>query len=195
MKIHIIPGNGAGDVQNCMWYPWVKNKLNNTEIIPNTMTIECVLQNMPDPLYARKTIWLPFMEKELKIGPNDIIIGHSSGAVAGIRYAESHKIFGLILVGAYASHLNDEIERKSGYFDDDWQWQKVRDNCTTNSIINIVQFGSKDDPFLPWEEQVKIADGLKADLKVFSDKGHFQHSTFPEIVSSVKAMIALSYKR
>lgn len=29
MKVHIIPGNGAGDVQNCMWYPWVKNKLNN----------------------------------------------------------------------------------------------------------------------------------------------------------------------
>ena len=29
MKVHIIPGNGTGDVQNCMWYPWVKNKLNN----------------------------------------------------------------------------------------------------------------------------------------------------------------------
>ena len=36
---------------------------------------------MPDPLYARKSIWLPFMENELKIGAEDIIIGHSSGAV------------------------------------------------------------------------------------------------------------------
>jgi hypothetical protein len=36
---------------------------------------------MPDPLYARKSIWLPFMEKDLGIGPEDIIIGHSSGAV------------------------------------------------------------------------------------------------------------------
>ena len=52
-----------------------------SEIIPNSLTIECGLENMPDPLYARKSIWLPFMENELKIGAEDIIIGHSSGAV------------------------------------------------------------------------------------------------------------------
>ena len=117
-----------------------------------------------------------------------------SSQVAGIRYAESHKIFGLILVGAYASHLDDEIERKSGYFDGDWLWEKVRENCTTNSNVNIAQFGSKDDPFLPWEEQVKVADGLKADLKAFTDKGHFQQSTFPELVNCVKDMISSSHK-
>ena len=27
MKVFIIPGNGSGDVLDCMWYPWVKNKL------------------------------------------------------------------------------------------------------------------------------------------------------------------------
>ena len=51
------------------------------EIIQDTLTIQCGLENMPDPLYARRSIWLPFMENELKIGPDDIIIGHSSGAV------------------------------------------------------------------------------------------------------------------
>ena len=29
MKVFIIPGNGSGDVLNCMWYPWVQNQLNN----------------------------------------------------------------------------------------------------------------------------------------------------------------------
>ena len=28
MKVFIIPGNGSGDILNCMWYPWVKKKLN-----------------------------------------------------------------------------------------------------------------------------------------------------------------------
>ena len=54
---------------------------NILEIVPNSLTVECGLENMPDPLYARKSIWLPFMENDLKIGPDDIIIGHSSGAV------------------------------------------------------------------------------------------------------------------
>jgi hypothetical protein len=36
------------------------------------------------------SIWLPHMENELKIGESDIIIGHSSGACAAIRFAEKH---------------------------------------------------------------------------------------------------------
>ena len=81
MKVFIIPGNGSGDVTNCMWYPWVQRKLNNADLWPETTNIQCCLQNMPDPLYARKSIWLPFMENDLRIGKDDIIIGHSSGAV------------------------------------------------------------------------------------------------------------------
>ena len=54
---------------------------NFAEQWPNAITLECCLQNMPDPLYARKSIWLPFMKNDLQIGPDDIIIGHSSGAV------------------------------------------------------------------------------------------------------------------
>ncbi len=38
--------------------------------------VDCVLRNMPDPLYARENIWLPFMREELKCDQNTIIIGH-----------------------------------------------------------------------------------------------------------------------
>ena len=102
------------------------------------------------------------------------------------------------MVGAYGSHLNDEVERKSGYFDEDWEWEKVRENCKTNNNSinigqpNIVQFGSKDDPFLPWPEQMKVAEGLKANIKMYEDKGHFQQSTFPDVVDEVKKMIISS---
>ena len=34
------------------------------------------------------------------------------------RYAETHNVFGLILVGAYTSDLGDENERESGEFTD-----------------------------------------------------------------------------
>ena len=58
---------------------------------------------MPDPITARRSIWLPFMKEELAVDHQTIIIGHSSGACAAVRFAELHKVAGIILVGAYTS--------------------------------------------------------------------------------------------
>ena len=38
------------------------------------------------------SIWLPFMKDELGVDENTIIIGHSSGACAAVRFAETHKV-------------------------------------------------------------------------------------------------------
>ncbi|XP_078413004.1 serine hydrolase RBBP9 isoform X1 [Cetorhinus maximus] len=173
----IVPGNGVGDVVDSNWYKWVKDQLKQ---IPD---FQCLLQNMPDPLTARKTIWLPFMEKTLQCDEQTVIIGHSSGAVAAMRYAETHRVYGIILVSAYTSDLGNATERKSGYFNSPWQWEKIKCNCT-----HIVQFGSTDDPFLPWSEQQEVADGLQAELHKFTNRGHFQDEKFPELVTVVFKM-------
>ena len=52
----------------------------------------CELRNMPDPITARRSIWLPFMKEELGVDETTIIIGHSSGACAAIRFAEEQKV-------------------------------------------------------------------------------------------------------
>ncbi|XP_078086701.1 serine hydrolase RBBP9 [Mustelus asterias] len=173
----IVPGNGAGDVEDSNWYKWAKDRLKQ---IPD---FQCLLQNMPDPLTARKTIWLPFMEKTLQCDEQTVIIGHSSGAVAAMRYAETHRVYGIILVSAYTSDLGDANERESGYFSSPWQWEKIKCNCKC-----IVQFGSTDDPFLPWSEQQKVADGLQAELHKFTDRGHFQDEKFPELITVICKM-------
>ena len=48
-----------------------------------------------------------------------------------------------------------------------------------------MQFGSTDDPFLPWGEQSEMAEGLQAELHKFSDRGHFMDRTFPELVTEI----------
>lgn len=40
-----------------------------------------------DPVTARESKWLPFMKEQLKCDENTIIIGHSSGAEAAMRYS------------------------------------------------------------------------------------------------------------
>ncbi|XP_023348558.1 putative hydrolase RBBP9 [Eurytemora carolleeae] len=174
-KAVIVPGNGCGDVADSNWYGWANRKLNE---IPGFSSI---LRNMPDPITARESIWLPFMKDELKVDEKTIIIGHSSGACAAIRFAESNPVYGIVLVGAYHTDLGDYNEGESGYFNHPWHWEKARENTQF-----IVQFGSTDDPFLPWSEQEFVSTSLHADLKKFEDRGHFMDESFPELISVVK---------
>ncbi|XP_024299438.1 serine hydrolase RBBP9 [Oncorhynchus tshawytscha] len=178
-KAIIVPGNGAGDVERSNWYGWAKKQINK---IPD---VTCLLSNMPDPVTARESIWLPFIQEELQCDEETVIIGHSSGAAAAMRYAETHNVFGLILVGAYTSDLGDENERESGYFSRPWEWEQMRRN-----VGHIVQFGSTDDPFLPWEEQQAVAEGLGAVLHKYTDRGHFQNTQFPELIDAMRKLRA-----
>ncbi|XP_031998001.1 serine hydrolase RBBP9 [Hylobates moloch] len=177
-KAVIVPGNGGGDVTTHGWYGWVKKEL---EKIPG---FQCLAKNMPDPITARESIWLPFMETELHCDEKTIIIGHSSGAIAAMRYAETHRVYAIVLVSAYTSDLGDENERASGYFTRPWQWEKIKANCPY-----IVQFGSTDDPFLPWKEQQEVADRLETKLHKFTDRGHFQNTEFHELITVVKSLL------
>ena len=54
--------------------------------------IESVLRNYPDPIEAKESIWLPFMREELGCDENSVIVGHSSGAEAAMRFAEKYKV-------------------------------------------------------------------------------------------------------
>ncbi|XP_029594879.1 putative hydrolase RBBP9 [Salmo trutta] len=123
---------------------------------------------MPDPVTAREQIWLPFIQEKLKCDEETVIIGHSSGAAAAMRYAETHKVFGLILVGAYTSDLGDENERE--------RVPAMGAGANEKKRWHIVQFGFKDDPFLPWEEQQVVAEGLGAELHKHIERGHFQNT-------------------
>lgn len=174
-KIAIIPGNGAGDVFCANWYGWMHKKLNQIS------GVSCDLRNMPDPVIAKETVWLPFMHEEMACDETTIIIGHSSGAEAAMRYSEKYPVKGIILVSACVTDLGDDNERASGYYNRPWEWQKMKSNTAF-----IVQFGSTDDPFIPWKEQQQVADGLESEFKKYNDKGHFMNTSFPELLNVVK---------
>ena len=108
----------------------------------------------------------------------------SSGAAAAMRYAESHKVFALVLLSAYTSDLGDENERKSGYFNRQWRWSAIKSNCQ-----HIVQFASSDDPFLPWEEQQEVAKETGAVLHSSDCRGHYMNSVFPELITVINKLI------
>ena len=135
LKAIIVPGNGDDNPED-KWFPYVQKELTK-------LGIETINVKFPDPILARKEYWLPFLKK-LGADKNTILIGHSSGAIAAMRFAEKNKIFGSVLVGSYVSHLNNEDEKKSGYFDTPWNWSIIKNNQNW-----IIQFASTNDPFIP----------------------------------------------
>lgn len=161
---------------------------------------------MPDPYTAREFKWLPFMKDVLgadersvrsavalrSVSPvtralllpcccaAQIVVGHSSGAAAGVRYAEDNRLAGLILVSAYHTDQGDSNEARSGYFSRPWHFDRAAANC---GFVDV--FGSNEDPFLALEEQKTVAHGLGVPLRGYPGRGHFMERTFPELLQLV----------
>ncbi len=171
-KAILIPGNG-GATPRSGWLPYLERELPN-------LGIEVINKQFPDALIARRKYWLPFIES-LGADEETILIGHSSGALAAMRYAETRPIFGSVLVGACYTDLGLMSEKVSGYYRDPWQWDAVRKNQNW-----ILQFGSVDDPFIPVVESRFVHEQLGSDYREYTDKGHFMFEEFPELIEALK---------
>eukprot|EP01134_Creolimax_fragrantissima_P000120 CFRG0120T1 len=123
---------------------------------------------MPDPFEAKETIWIPFIQNEMKCDENTIVIGHSSGAEAAMRLLERQHVLGCVLVSACHSDLGLESERISGYYSRPWQWDSIRGNAKF-----ILQYHSTDDPFIPREQADLVAHEIGSDYTCFEDRSHF----------------------
>ena len=174
IKVIFLHGNWNSTPED-NWFPYLKQELEK-------LGLNVVARQFPDADLARSCYWLPFLKDELKADEFSILVGHSSGAVASMRFAEENKILGSILVGAYYTHLEDEKEKASEYFDAPWKWDTIKNNQKW-----IVQFASADDPWIPIHEPRFVHEKLNSEYYEFDDQGHFDcKKTFPELVEIIK---------
>lgn len=182
LKIILIHGNGGGTAHD-QWLPYAATEL-------RLFGVEVIARDFPDAVEAKASSWLPFLKDELKADEHTIIIGHSSGAVAAMRFAEKYQLYGSVLVGASYTDLGLESERVSGYFDAPWQWDRIKANQQW-----VIQFASLDDPYIPIEEARVIHHKLQTDYYEYVDRGHFGSPghplfEFPELVEVLEQHLA-----
>ncbi|ODS51871.1 MAG: hypothetical protein ABS36_19050 [Acidobacteria bacterium SCN 69-37] len=171
-KVILIHGNGgctAGDY----WLPWVER-----ELAGDGLTV--INRTFPDNVKARASFWLPFLE-ELGADAQTVLIGHSSGALAAMRYAETHRLLGSVLVGVCHTDLGDGFEAASGYFATPWRWDTIRANQSWMAVLH-----STDDPHIPVAEARFVAARLRCSYFEFTDRGHFVDATLPEVPAFVR---------
>lgn len=174
----MVPGRGIPDVHKTYWYTFVKNKLDENAIFKEVILPE----QMPDYEAATEAIWVEWI-KSHDIKENDTLMGHSTGAVACLRACETVKCKGLVICAPHWTDLGDDGEKASGYFDREWQWEKIIENCGA-----ITQFSCADDPLIPLEEAHHVKDSLKlcvanenGDYLELFKRGHFDQEIFDEM--------------
>jgi uncharacterized protein len=182
----ICPGNGCDNIRQSNWYGLLYDMLEERNI-------PCECNNFPDPLHAGRDRWVPFIrstaEKESANSSNVILVGHSSGAQAALRYAEIYPVYACILVSATYSDLGDAHERASGYYPqqigetetNQYNFDAMNKNCK-----KWHQFHSDNDPFIPLFEAEKIRDGLGLTdtYHMLPDRSHFFEFS-PEILEVI----------
>jgi predicted alpha/beta hydrolase family esterase len=144
---------------------------------------ETFFETMPDSIVARSKYWMRFLDDEMVVQSDDILIGWSSGAVCAMRYAQTHKLKGLVLIGPHYTDLGEEFEKASGYFDDEWQWGSIK-----NNVDKILLFHGNDDPYIPTKDFYHIADHIDATRFEIQGGGHFESTKeVPGLIEAIKA--------
>ncbi|KAI8578649.1 hypothetical protein K450DRAFT_245890 [Umbelopsis ramanniana AG] len=177
----MAPGNHTEYPEREIWYPAVADGLREATKDGEPVFSQVVLRQFPDWYIGRESVWIPFLRNELQVGVNDVIIGHSTGAIAALRYAEKHQVKGIVLVGAYHTDLGDPDEVEAEYFRQPFNYAAIRDNCTF-----IIQYASPNDEFVPIAEQRYVAEQLKPEYHEISNRGHcIDDHTFDELIAAL----------
>jgi len=189
LRIVIVPGNGGrsypapltGNFYGSLAQECVESGLFRRGGVVST--------SMPDPLRARREVWIPHLKDVVKVDESTIVVGHSSGAEAAMRLAETVRLKGIVLVAACHTDLGDAGERNAGWYPPSggaWNWKAIRSN-----VEWIIQFHSIDDPFIGVSEARHVAKQLSSDYYEMKDKSHF-FEPFEEAFLRIKEKITTS---
>ncbi len=165
------------------WYPWLVREMEkrgvHVDVPALPQTHNPVLQGWVDVL------------KSLHPTANTVLVGHSRGGVAILRYLEQlpddQKVGKVILVAtnyAKTDARHTEESTNGFYTDSGYDWEEIRRHCD-----EIVVLHSRDDQTVPFENGEIIAKKLGAKFLAFDDRGLFgstlKKQEIPELIEEI----------
>lgn len=147
------------------WFPWLKK-----ELIKQGFHVE--LPALPNPTKPKLKSWIKTIKKSVgKDLENTVLIGHSLGCGAILRYIETlgsnEKVKGVIFVAGRVMKVNRRGAINS-FFEKGFPWNKLK-----RRVKKIVGIYSSNDPFVSTENGKIIKNKLHAKLFLLDHYGHF----------------------
>lgn len=178
------------------FFPWLKKELDKRKIW-------AYFPNMPNTNEPEIKAWIGFLKKKIKeeeLDKDTILIGHSIGCQAILRFLEilpkKVKIKRVILVAPWVKKdkktikaLKEEGEQvfeiARPWIETSIDWKKIRNHCK-----DFVCIFSDNDPYVPLSNKKLFEEMLNAHTIVLHNKSHFNEGAgifkFPEILQFIK---------
>ena len=175
MNDNYIIVHGSFGSKDGNWFPWLKSKLNNKDVIVPQMPVGVENQNYEN--------WSKVLD-ELKIDENTTIIAHSIAPVFVCKYLITNKIKvkKLVFVCGFNNYLGIDPDfdtvNKPMFINN---LEDIKKYCN-----NIICFYSDNDPYVPLKIEKSFADTISNEQYVIKNGGHINaesgYTEFNEIL-------------
>jgi hypothetical protein len=184
MRIILVHGFNASPEMN--FHPWLAAQL-------RAKGFEVVVPALP--LKSGEELDLPTVMKAMEeqvgfLKPDDILLGHSLGALIILQYMEAVEMLetprAVIMVGAPFKVSKPELRRL--FFvdlDADVAMWKAKEFYVVHS---------KDDALVPFEHGQKLAAFLKAKLIETETDGHFMDAEYPVLLKTIEKIATTPFE-
>lgn len=125
------------------------------------------IPKMPGGRWPKQDEWLKVIE-DLKPDKNTVMIGHSIGSVAIMRYLEKTKSGVGKIFFVIVSAVNVGIEETENFFLKPFDWETIKGNVTEAYVIS-----EKNDPYVPLKNGKQVADALSGAFMAVEGNTHF----------------------
>jgi predicted alpha/beta hydrolase family esterase len=182
MKAVIL--HGTRSTPNNNWFQWLKGKLEE-------LGYEVWVPQLPEADFPNVGRYNKFLLESGWDFNNNLIIGHSSGAVEVMGLLQSlpdnTSINTAVLVGSFQKDLGrEDLKGMDILFD----FEKIKTKAKQFIVIH-----SDNDPYCPLKGAEAIADQLGTSVKIFSGFAHFgieqnpRFKEFPELLEIIKEKV------
>jgi len=173
-------------------FPWLKKELENRGFIVKNPA-------MPEPLRPKIETWVNYLKEQIGTpDENTIMLGHSIGAQAILRYLESLpkgvKIGGAVFLAGWVRVTNnayedeEDMEIAKPWLETPINWAEIK--LRANKFIAIF---SDDDPVIHSSNSEIFANMLGAKIITEHNKGHFRDEDgIKELASALKSILEIA---
>lgn len=177
MRIVCIPGYKATPASG--FFPWLHDELRRRGH-------DVLVANLPNPEAPERDEWnKALLDQVGAVDDETIILGHSLGGAAALRFLEAAEAFStphaLVLISTPWMIGSEQFR---GFFMSELDYEVLMWKASKIAVIH-----AKDDPTIPFDHAEKYAKVLHARLISSETGGHFQGTEYPVILDTVLALI------
>jgi len=164
-KVLILHGWGSNSTEH--WFLEEQQRLEK-------LGIQVLVPDMPNTLTPAPAEWVQVIA-EFRPDENSVLIGHSLGGTAVLRYLEEtdKKIALVILIATPIQELGEGFEPIINFSKPDFDWHRIKRNCEKIVIMNQTKDGS-----VPLQHGKDLAEHTAGELIVVEGSNHFDTIDF-----------------